>query len=194
MTRPTNAEMLGVWLAIAVQSFGGGNATLELIRREFVVKRGWVTEDEFARDWALCQTAPGMNLIAIAILIGRAIGGGPGVTIAMLGLLLPSGLVTVGLAVAFGATQSLPQAQAAMRGVVPATAGLGLASSYRTIVPLLRQGAARGRLTLFIAVALPVLGLSTFLWAPPILALLIGGALVGVASWIVPPAPEATPA
>lgn len=181
--RPTRTELLKVWLLISVQSFGGGNATLELIRREFVVKRGWITEDEFARDWALCQTAPGMNLIAMIILIGRSLGGGPGVAVSMVGLLLPTGLITVALAVAFRATQGFPEAEAAMRGVVPATVGLGLASAYRTVRPLVNGGFARGSATRVVAVGLPLLGLSTLAWNPSIPALLIGSALVGAAAW-----------
>lgn len=175
-----------MWLLVATQSFGGGQATLELIRREFVVKRRWVTEEGFARDWALCQTAPGMNLIAMIILVGRSLDGGRGVLIAMLTLLLPTGLVTVALAILFNATQGLPQARAAMHGVVPATVGIGLASSWRTIAPLVRGGFARSRATLIAAVALPVVGLSTIFWSAPIVALLVGGALLGAAAWSVP--------
>jgi len=36
-----------------------------------VEERGWVEEEEFARFWALCQIAPGINLIALTILIGE---------------------------------------------------------------------------------------------------------------------------
>lgn len=188
--RPTDAELLKVWLGIAIQSFGGGNATLEIIRREFVERRRWISEDEFARDWALCQTAPGMNLIAVTILIGRSLGGAKGVAISMIGLLLPTGLVTVAVAVLFRLTQGLPQAEAAMRGVVPATVGLGLASTYRTVRPLVRGGFARGRVAAIVALVIPLIGLTTVVWRAPIPALLIGGALVGALGWSLWPRSE----
>ena len=124
-----------------------------------------------------------MNLIAMTILIGRGLLGGRGVAISMVGLLLPTGLFTVGLAILFRLTQGLPAAQAAMRGVVPATAGLGLASSYRTVRPLLAEGLRRGGIAAVVSVGLPLVGLSTLLWPAPIVALLVGGAIVGAGAW-----------
>ena len=67
--------VLREWLALGLGSFGGG-ATLTMIHRAVTEKHGWVSEDEFINDWALCQICPGINLIAFTILIGKRIAGG----------------------------------------------------------------------------------------------------------------------
>src|SRR5580658_9554072 len=99
--RPTSWELLFSWLRVSLQSFGGGTATLALIRQEFVTKHEWITEERFLRDWSLCQLAPGINLVALSILIGKRTRGGLGVLISLSGLLLPSFLLTVLLTAAY---------------------------------------------------------------------------------------------
>ena len=55
-------QFLRAWLSIGIQSFGGGAATLYLIRRTAVERHGWLSNEEFTRDWGICQIAPGINL------------------------------------------------------------------------------------------------------------------------------------
>src|SRR5438105_7826591 len=92
---PSPRLFLRVWLGLGLQSFGGGAATLTLIRRAAVEQYGWLSEAEFTRAWALVQIAPGINLLALTILIGRRTLGAKGIALALLGLLLPSVTVTV---------------------------------------------------------------------------------------------------
>ena len=136
---------------------------------------------EFSRDWALCQAAPGINLLGMAAIVGRNLSGGRGVAAAMLGMVLPSAAITAVMAAGFAALRSHPTVGAAMRGVVPATAGLGLASVYRTGRPLVRQGWRKGNLMKATAVALPAIGLAGLLAGLPPVGLLVGGAAVGAA-------------
>src|SRR2546430_326505 len=44
---PPAARFLRVWLGLGLQSFGGGPATLTLIRRAAVAQYGWLTEADF---------------------------------------------------------------------------------------------------------------------------------------------------
>jgi chromate transporter len=173
------------WLRSGGITFGGGPVALESLRRELVERRKWRTEEEFARDWALCQAAPGINLLGFSALIGRHLGGTPGIFAAMLGMVLPSALITGLLAAAFASLRHHPSVEAAMRGVVPATVGLGLASIYRMLRPLVRQGWKRKGLLRATAVALPVIGLIGLLYGLPPMGLLIGGASIGaMVGWL----------
>ena len=86
---PRLLEILLTWFSIGIQSFGGGSTTLYLIRQACVT-RGWLTEAEFAKDWALVQISPGVNLIKITAVIGHQLRGWPGLLAAICGLLLPS--------------------------------------------------------------------------------------------------------
>lgn len=129
--KPSPGLLLRVWLALGLQSFGGGVATLALIRQAVVERYEWMPEAEFTREWTLVQAAPGINLIAMTILIGKRIAGWRGIAICMFGLMLPSVAVTILLTASYAHIQRLPLMQAALRGVVPATVGLGALTAYQ---------------------------------------------------------------
>lgn len=116
-----------------MQSFGGGQATLALIRRVIVERHEWLSEPELARDLTICQVAPGMNLIAVTTLIGRRLGGVAGAVVSLLGLLLPSVTLTLLITAFWGQLRMLPGLDRALSGgIVPAVVGVGLWSSWRT--------------------------------------------------------------
>lgn len=171
------------WLRVGALAFGGGNVALDEIRRALVEKKGWVTDDEFARTWALCQASPGINLLCLTILLGRKLGGAKGAVVSLMGMALPSAAVTLLLATAFVEASGAPAVRAAMRGVVPATVGLGLASIYRAGRPLARAGFRRGGLVRGATVALPMAGLAGILLGLPPVGLLLGGAALGAGAW-----------
>jgi len=132
--------ILRVWLLIGGQSFGGGSSTMYLIRREHITKRNWLTEDNVNEFWALCQLTPGMSIVAISILIGRKLKGWKGILAVLSGLLLPSTIITTILAAGFTAVGNWTPAQALLKGVIPATAGLSLTVALQFAIPLLRKG------------------------------------------------------
>ena len=116
--------LLRLWSGIGLKSFGGGASTQLLIRRTFVDERGWVGDAELAHLWSLCQFTPGINLISLTILIGRKLGGTRGIVASVLGMLLPSAIVTCCLTAGFEALRHSSALHAILRGVVPATAGI----------------------------------------------------------------------
>jgi len=133
-----------VWFLLGFQSFGGGGATLALIRREVIQRRGWVSEAEFTQDWALCQLAPGINLTALAIVLGRRWRGIGGSVLCVLGLLLPSALATVLLTASYAVVRDAATTQAMLRAIVPASVGLGLLSSVQMLRSLLTASQKEG--------------------------------------------------
>ena len=156
-SRQTSTNLRGllrVWLTLGAQSFGGGVATLALIRQASVERYGWLTEAEFARDWALVQIAPGINLIAMTILIGKRAAGGRGIVLCLAGLLLPSALITVLLTAGYAHIQRLPLMQSALRGIVPATVGIGLVTAAQMARPVLAACRKDGPLSLLVGVTL----------------------------------------
>ncbi|MBX5455358.1 MAG: chromate transporter [Thermogemmatispora sp.] len=141
---PSVWELLRIWALIGLQSFGGGSSTLLLIQREFTERHRWLTIEEFARDWNLCIMTPGINLVAITVLIGRKLAGSWGVLVSLLGLLLPSAAITTLIAAGFQEIQHLAFVDAMFRGVVPATAGIMLVVAINFARPLLKQGYQEG--------------------------------------------------
>lgn len=168
-----------VWFLLGLQSFGGGGATLALLRREVIQRRGWVSEAEFTQDWALCQLAPGINLTALAILLGRRWRGIGGSVLCVLGLLLPSVLATVLLTASYAHVREATTMQAMLRAIVPASVGLGLLSSVQMLRSLLtdsqREGVGSVCFSIFIVAGSAVAALKTTL---PVVLILLGAGVL----------------
>ena len=168
-------RLFGVWFLLGLQSFGGGGAMLTLIRRTVIERYGWLTEEEFTRDWALCQVCPGINLTAFTILIGRRIAGGAGAVVCLVGLLLPSVACTILLTVWYATLRESPLMKAALKAVVPASVGLGLLSAYEVARPVLRESAQEGNGWLLLALFLLVgSGVALFWIKLPVVYILVG--------------------
>jgi chromate transporter len=153
---PGTWQLFGIWAGIGLQSFGGGASTTLLIQRAFIEKYGWVSSDEFLRLWNLCQLTPGINLIAITILLGKKLGGTRGMLASLAGMLLPSATITCLLAAFFFHVEGVAAVQAALRGVIPATGGIMLVVAYNFARPFIRD-ARRSRLLYAVTISAFVL-------------------------------------
>jgi len=179
---PTTLSLLRIWTLIGLQSFGGGASTQLLIQREFVRRRAWIGADELLQLWNLCLFTPGINLIALTILIGRRLGGARGIVVSVAGLMLPSAAVTCLLAAGFEVVQHSIVIHAVLRGVVPATAGITAVVGANFAAPVAQRARADGPrimgicavIILAVTLALTVLRLSAA-------AVIVGAALLGVA-------------
>ncbi len=181
-SRPGLWKLFLTWLVLGIQSFGGGSSTFILIH-EACLKNGWVDEEEFIRDWALAQIAPGINLLKLTILLGYQLRGWPGLIAASAGLLVPSASITALMTAGFSRIQGQPIVQATLRGILPATIGLSLAMAVQMGQPLLARAYKEGRLRL--GVNLIILAAAAYLMAmgqisPVLVLLLAGGAAVAL--------------
>src|SRR3954467_8970449 len=175
-----------IWFMMGLQSFGGGTATLFLIRRAAVDQYKWVSPEDFTRDWALVQAAPGINLLCITILIGNRVAGFVGGLVALIGLMFPSVALTIVMTALYADLRDLPVVQAALRGVVPATVGLGLVLSVRMVMPILAEGRRQGGwiLPVYIVIILGSIAAILFWEAPVILILCGAGVIGGLSQWL----------
>ena len=183
--QPSLWLLLRVWFMLGLQSFGGGMATLFLIQRTTVERYRWVTAAEFSRDWALCQAAPGINLLCMTILIGRQVAGLAGALVALIGLLLPSVTITTVMIALYADLRNLPVIQAALHGIVPATVGLGLLLTTNMARPLLTASHRESTISLLVSGFILVgSALAVVLWDLPVLVVLISaGVLGGLTMW-----------
>lgn len=81
-----------VFLRLGFTSFGGPIAHLAYFRDEFVVRRGWISEQQYADLVALCQFLPGPASSQVAMALGLFRAGYTGAVAAWLGFTLPSAL------------------------------------------------------------------------------------------------------
>jgi chromate transporter len=124
---PRLKDLFLVWLRIGAFSFGGGAATLFLMRREFVQRRRWITGDQYNEAFALSKLTPGTNIIAQSIVMGKMMAGMGGVAATLAGLLAPAVVITTLLSVFITVVQGNPIAGAVLAGIVPATGGMTFA-------------------------------------------------------------------
>lgn len=66
-----------------------GYAILAAMRKSFVEKHGWLTEEEMADYVALAQSAPGPMAVNASVVVGWQVAGPIGATSAVLGCILP---------------------------------------------------------------------------------------------------------
>jgi chromate transporter len=182
---PSPWRLFWMWAVIGAQSFGGGAATLYLIRRMAVERNGWLTDEEFTRYWGICQIAPGINILGLVILIGFRVAGALGAALSLAGLVLPSAAITIGLTSIYASIRDTATVRAAIAGVIPATVGLGLLLSFMMVRPLLNDAGREGRASAFVAAALLLASaIVAALGRTPVLAILWGtGVLCAVAQW-----------
>ncbi len=178
--RPSLWRLFRVWVQLGLQSFGGGMATLFMIRRAAVEQQQWLTAGDFTRDWALCQAAPGINLICMTILIGRQVAGIPGALVAVFGLLLPSVTITITMTALYATFRDSTLLQSALHGIVPATVGLGLLLSASMARPLLAASRRESLLSLVVSIGLLVgSAVALLVWHLPVILVLCTAGFIG---------------
>lgn len=178
--RPGKWQLFRIWASIGLQSFGGGASTTLLIQRIFIEKHKWLSMEEFTHLWSLCLLTPGINLVALTILIGRKLGRARGIALSLAGLLLPSAAITCLLTAGFKAVENLPAVQAILRGVVPATGGIMLLVGLNFAQPLIRKGYKEGVLYLLLSSILVLASaLAVILLKLSVVVVILGAAFLG---------------
>lgn len=95
-------EVLRVFTRLGLTSFGGPTAHLGYFRDEFVTRRKWMSEKEYADLVALCQFMPGPASSQVGMAIGYRRAGYAGMLAAWIGFTLPSVVLMVAFALCIG--------------------------------------------------------------------------------------------
>jgi chromate transporter len=97
---PRAQEVFQAFLVQGLTAFGGPVAHLSYFRREFVERRGWLTEAAFADLLAMAQFLPGPASSQLGMAIGLRRAGYLGMLAAWVGFTLPAGAAMIALAYA----------------------------------------------------------------------------------------------
>src|SRR5258706_1196647 len=98
--QPQAVEVFAAFLQQGLTAFGGPLAHVSYFRREFVERRGWLSEAVFADLLALAQFLPGPVSSQLGMAIGLRRAGYLGLAAAWLGFTLPAGAAMIALAYA----------------------------------------------------------------------------------------------
>ena len=91
--RHSVSEVFTAFLKLGLTSFGGPIAHLGYFRNEFVEKRQWVNDGQFAQLLALCQFLPGPASSQLGFCLGLLRSGWVGALAAFVSFTLPSALL-----------------------------------------------------------------------------------------------------
>ncbi|WP_217450834.1 chromate transporter [Vogesella oryzae] len=154
---------------------GGANSVVPEIHRTVVGELGWLTGSQFAALFAIAQAAPGPNVLFVS-LIGWQMAGVSGAAISLLGICLPSSLLSFVVARWWQRVQGSRLALAIERGLAPLTVGLVLAGASAML-----HAITPGTRGLLLCAATAVLAWR--LRINPLWLLAVGG-LLGALGWV----------
>src|SRR5437868_11293677 len=92
---PTLAEIARVFTRYANTTFGGGSATIAVLRDQILTRRGWIDDAEFDLNYALSRLTPGTNLLAFCTAAGWTARRWSGAIVALLASSLPCSILAV---------------------------------------------------------------------------------------------------
>lgn len=129
-TKNNNKEIARIFLKLGFTAFGGPAAHTAMMREETVVKRKWLSEQQFLDLIGATNLIPGPNSTELAIHIGKEKAGWQGMLIAGSCFILPAVLITGIFAWLYGQYGQLPQIEPFIYGIKPAIIAIILAAVY----------------------------------------------------------------
>ena len=121
---------------IGLFTFGGGYAMIPLIREKCILN-GWLTEDAIMNFIAVSESTPGPFAINMATFVGSSQAGILGSALATLGVVLPSFIIVLIIAMVLKNLIKYKGTQAVLSGIKPVVIGLILATGATTFLSVL---------------------------------------------------------
>jgi chromate transporter len=129
--------LFGHYVSLSLLSIGGAITAAPDMHRFLVEQQHWLTEAQFNASVALAQAAPGPNVLFIALLgwhVGLNAGGmalgALGIACTMLGVLIPSSLLTFFTTRWAHRNRQLPAVRAFKQGMSPIVIALLIATAW----------------------------------------------------------------
>jgi len=123
-------SMFITFLKIGLFTFGGGYAMIPLMEKEIVDNNKWLEKEKFTETVSLTQTIPGSVSVNLSILLGYNIEGIIGSIVAAIGVILPSFVIILLIALALTNLGELALLEKAFNGIRPAVAAFILYAAF----------------------------------------------------------------
>jgi len=112
-------ELVQIFSRLGVIGFGGPQAHIAMQNDEAVVRRQWLTQDQFSDGLAVCEMLPGPASTQMGIYLGYVRAGQLGALVAGFAFIAPALLIVITLSWAYFTFQALPQLEAIFFGISP---------------------------------------------------------------------------
>jgi len=112
-------DVAGLFLKLGTTAFGGPAAHIALMEQEAVVRRGWISREEFLDLLGVVNLTPGPASTKLAIFIGYRRAGWLGLLLGGVCFILPAALMVSAIAWAYLKYGKLPEIRGLLYGVKP---------------------------------------------------------------------------
>src|SRR6516162_4066662 len=136
---PPLRRIAGAFVRYANLTFGGGSATIAVLHRELVAKRGWIDESPFGLCYALSRLTPGTNLLSFCTGIGWLLRRLPGAIVALLAASIPCSVLVIIVTMLFDQWSHNQAGGIAIRGAMAAVVGITVMTCWTISKPYLRR-------------------------------------------------------
>jgi chromate transporter len=127
LSSPSLWELAGVLGLTSLTGFGGGQKAQ--IRRQFVSRKRWITDQDFIEALEVAELLPGPNVLNLAVFIGQRLRGVRGAFVALIVGALPPLLIVLVAGAFYFSKFHTPLVHAALNGATAAAFGLTLANA-----------------------------------------------------------------
>ena len=135
-------ELFYTFFLIGLFTFGGGYAMIPMIQDQ-IVGKGWLSDAELSNFIAISESTPGPFAINISTFVGSQMGGPLGAVCSTLGVVLPSFIIIILVAIILSKFLKNRFVQGALNGVRPVILALICSTAIVFLVKiLLYQGNA----------------------------------------------------
>jgi len=135
METPTLGRVARAFFRIGNTTFGGGDTTMAALQREFIDRRRWITQEDYAIAFSLARITPGTNVVAFCAALGARVAGWRGAIAGVLAETAPSAAIAVLITWGYEAWRRNPTVRAAIVGASAAVAGMMFASVWLLMRP-----------------------------------------------------------
>jgi chromate transporter len=129
--RTSVAELALLFLKLGTTAFGGPAAHIAMMEQEVVRRRGWLSREEFLDYLGATNLIPGPNSTELAIHIGRARAGWPGLLVAGTAFILPAAIIVAIIAWMYVRYGARPEAAALLYGIKPVVIAIVVQALWR---------------------------------------------------------------
>ena len=130
-TKPNLPTLAWALLRIGAVAFGGLGATLALLNRDLVERRGWLRSSDVTEALAYTKPLPGSTVVQVVTFLGWRLGRWPGAIFATVMFLLPAFAIMTVAAAAVFALPDAPVIRSALAGLQVAVVGILAAAMWR---------------------------------------------------------------
>ena len=126
-------ELFAGFLKVGLFSFGGGYASIPLIR-DVVMSYGWLSEDMLTYMIAVSESTPGPIMVNLATYVGITQGGLLGAFVATLAVVLPAFFIIIAIVAFLSRIIENPYVAAVMQGLKSCVTGIILATGAHMVI------------------------------------------------------------